>query len=249
MEFWNLIKNNEGNIGLLRDPIFIIFTLLNFLLNIINLYRSRSKKAILKLNHFSGELFRFKRGSVLRAHLKMDFDLNAVNENIYLKQFSISNPKSANINRQVFIGLGQGNFLHIKNIRFYLRNWPSLVDSQEGWEYDIMPTTELPINKILIDHQIQYRSMGVNTEKHNNFRDEWGRINPQDWSYVDGSLLIEKNSKKHVTILCELTFENTQDVELNKLFSIDSATCIDMEIEFNSRTLKERVMLKSANLG
>ena len=228
----------------------MIFTLLNFLLNIINLYRSRSKKAILRFNCFDGELFRFKRGNALRAHLKMDFDLSAVNENIYLKTISLSNPKAIGVNRRVLIESNKGNFLHVKNIRFYLRNWPSFIDSQEGWEYDIMPTTELPINKILMGHRIQYKSMGViNTESHNNFRDEWGRVNTQDWSHIDGSLLIERDSKKHVTILCELTFESMQDTEVDKLFSIDSANYLDVKIEFNSRTLKKRVILKPAELG
>jgi hypothetical protein len=244
MEPWNLIKNNKEDFELLKDSVFIIFTLLNFFL----LYRSRPKKAILKFNSFDGELFRFQRGDISRAHLKMDFDLSAENDNIYPRKISISNPKAADLGQRAFSKFKKINSLYVRNIRFYLRNWASVVDSQEGWEYEVMTTAELPILKVLINHPMQYRNMGIHTERRNNFRDDWGRIKPQEWSHIDGSFLIEKNFTKHVTILCELTFENMQNVEVDKLFSINSATFVDIKIEFDSRILKKRVMLKPASL-
>lgn len=248
MEFWNLIKNNQETFELLRDPVFIFFTLLNFFWNVINSYRSRSKKAVLRLSAFNGELFRFKRGNILRAHMKIDFDLSVENEDIYLAQISILNPTAADISRYQFWGFKRDAYLPIKNIRFYLRNWPSFMESQKEWEYDVLVSAkELPINRVLMDHKMQYRNMAINTERHNSFRDEWGGIDPQEWSCVDGSLLIAKNSKRHVSILCELTFDNFQEAEVDKSFSNCNVTYLDLKIEFNSRKMKKRVALQPAD--
>ncbi|WP_225852689.1 hypothetical protein, partial [Haemophilus parainfluenzae] len=96
---------------------------------------------------------------------------------------------------------------------------------------DVMPTTELPITKVLVNHQIQYRRMIGDTENHNNFRDEWGRINLQDWSNIDGSLLVEKDSQKHITILCELTFESKHRQAANSLFPANRAINLDIKVE------------------
>jgi hypothetical protein len=144
----------------------------------------------------------------------------------------------------------KGELLNIKNVCFYLRNWggsPSI--TQEGWEYNVSPTPELPFNKILLDNQIQYRSISGSRENHDNFRDAWGRISLSEWTDLKSPLLIEENSRRHVTILCEITFNEDMEGEVCKMFSNEKPIDFDIRILFNSTKSVDRVKLQPSRIG
>lgn len=246
---WKLLKQNPEEIKLLISLLSLCISLLSLCISFISFYRTRPKRDVLKFEFSKGEYHRFKRGSVLRCHLKIDFKLTALNSDAYVKQVSISKTQPGENIRLLLFLRQKRESLNIKNIYFYLRNCgssPSII--QEGWEYNVNPTPELPLNKILLDSQIQYRSISGSRKNHDSFRDAWGRIKLTEWTDLKSPLLIEKNSRRHVTILCEITFNEDMESEVCAMFPDGESSNFDIRFLFNSTESVEKIKLQPARI-
>ncbi|MEM9767037.1 MAG: hypothetical protein AAF892_04020 [Cyanobacteria bacterium P01_D01_bin.71] len=239
IEIWDLLKSNSENTELIRNIVFIIFTILNFFLGLISFIRSTPNQDILDIDFEVGECYQFKRNRVPKLRLKIDFSATAVNYYAYIKSISISKP--TNKLKQAFSSKSSHEIICIKKIQFYLSGWPSCVPLGNGWEYGVMKTLKLPINKALVDHQMQYRRLIGERNNCKNFNDAWGKLDPQEWVNIDGSLQIPKNSCKHFTLLFELVLHEEKS---QKNFLINEPANIKLNIEFNQNIVSKQVSLE-----
>lgn len=243
MYIWDFLKNNSENTELIRNLIFIVFTILNFALGVINFYRSRPKRDILAVEFSGGEYHQFQRNRISKVHIKVDFDVSAINNDIYIKRIYVSKPK--NPFNSFLPSTKKQELGNIKKLRYYLSGWPSCAPPTDGWEYDVRLTSKIPINKLLVNHQMQYRQLVGDRNNHDNFRYAWGLLEPDDWTNLDASLQLLENSSKHFTILFELVLsDNDSKKEAYTIFPINKPVKIEICIEYNKTLVAKQVSLE-----